>query len=72
LTNFSDWDGGGLARWWRALRARLVVPFPPGAYEPLGQRWPRWVRLPSLLGSSALVWIAIVLALLVLSMAFLE
>lgn len=72
LTNSSDWEGSGFSRWWRALRARLVAPFPAGTYEPLGPRWPRWVRLPSILGSSALVWFAIVLALLVLSTAFVD
>jgi hypothetical protein len=72
LTDSSDWEGSGFAHWWRALGARFVVPFPPGVREPLTPRWPRWVRLPSLVGSSALAWTAIVLALLVLSTAFLE
>jgi hypothetical protein len=67
VINSSDWEGSGFDRWWRALCARLVAPFPAGMREPFGPRWPRWVRLPSLLGSSALVWMAIVLALLVLS-----
>jgi len=71
VTNFSDWDGD-FQRWWRALRARLVAPFPPGTHEPHGPRSPRWVRLPSLLGSSALVWLALLLALLVLSMWVLD
>lgn len=66
----SDWDGGGLRRWWRALRDRLVAPFPHGAPEPSSPRWPRWVRLPSLVGSSAAIWLALVLAILLLAMAF--